>query len=78
MKRLNVTLAIEEELLQEARAVASRHRTSVNELIRKYLQQLVGQEHRRKAALDRIQGLLNQPMVHFEGPLPRRDELHDR
>jgi hypothetical protein len=78
MRRLNVTLAIEEELLQEARAVASRQRTSINELIRKYLQQLVGQEHRRLAALDRIQGLLDQPAVRFEGPLPRRDDLHER
>ncbi len=73
-----MTLAIEEDLLQEARAVAAKRRTSVNEMVRQYLQQVIGQEHRRLAALDRIKGLLDRPAVQFGGPLPSRDELHDR
>lgn len=78
MRRLNVTLAIEEDLLLAARAVAAKRHTSVNDMVRQYLKQLVGQEGRRKAALERIQGLLEQPAVHFGGPLPDRDELHER
>lgn len=78
MKRVNVTLAIEEDLLQEARAVAARSHTSVNEMVRHYLQQVVGKEQRRLAALDRIRGLLDRPPVTIGGRLPSRDELHER
>jgi len=77
MKRVNVTLAIEEDLLQEARAVAARSHTSVNEMVRNYLQQVVG-EQRRLAAFDRIRGLLERPSVTIGGRLPLRGELHER
>ena len=78
MKRLNVTLALEEDLLQEARAIAARQHTSVNEMMRQYLRQIVGQEHRRQAAWERIKDLLEEPPVRIGGPLPKRDELHAR
>jgi uncharacterized protein (DUF4415 family) len=78
MKRVNVTLAIEEDLLQEARAVAARSHTSVNEMVRNYLQQVVGKEQRRLAAFDRIRGLLERPSVTIGGRLPSRAELHER
>lgn len=77
-RRLNVTLVVEEDLLQEARAVAARRRTSVNELVREFLKNLVHQESRRLAAWERIQPLLDQPSVHLGGPRPSRDELHER
>ncbi len=78
MKRLNVTLVVEEDLLREARAVAARQHTSVNEMVRLYLQEVVGQESRRRAAFERIQHFLEHPKVHIGGPLPSRDELHER
>ena len=78
MRRLNVTLAIEEELLQAARAVAAQRQTSVNEMVRQYLEQVVGKERRRHAAWERIQGLLEQPPVVLGGPRPSRDDLHER
>jgi uncharacterized protein DUF6364 len=77
-KRLNVTLVVEEDLLREARAVASRRRTSVNEMVREFLKDVVSRESRRLAALERIQPLLDHPPVHLEEPRPSRDELHDR
>jgi len=78
MKRLNVTLVVEEDLLREAREVAARRRTSVNEMVREFLKNLVSQESRRLAALERIQPLLDRPAVHLGGPRPSRDELHQR
>lgn len=78
MKRLNVTLVVEEDLLREARAVAARRHTSVNEMMRQYLRQVVGQEHRRAEAFDRIRHLLERPSVQLGGPRPSRDELHER
>jgi hypothetical protein len=78
MKRLNLTLVVEEELLQEARALAARRRTSVNDLVRGFLADMVGQESRRLAAMKRIQPLLDRPRVHLGQPRPSRDELHER
>jgi hypothetical protein len=78
MRRLNLTLVVEEDLLREARAVAARRRTSVNEMVRQFLKDAVGQESRRLAALERIQPLLDRPIVHLGLPRPSRDELHER
>jgi len=78
MGRLNVTLAIEEELLQAARTVAAERHTSVNEMVRQYLKQVVGEERRRKAAWNRIKSLMETPSVVLEEPRPSRDELHAR
>lgn len=78
MKRLNMTLVVEEELLREARAVAARRRTSVNEMVRGFLKDVVSQESRRLAALESIQHLLDRPSVHLGGPRPSRAELHER
>lgn len=78
MGRLNVTLAIEEDLLQAARSVAAQRQTSVNEMVRQYLKQVVGEDRRRRAAWERIKGLVEQPPVVLGGPRPSRDELHER
>ena len=76
-RRLNVTLVVEEDLLREARAVAARRRTSVNDMVHEFLKGLVSQESRR-LALERIQPFLDRPSVHLGGPRPSRDELHER
>jgi len=78
MKRLNVTLVVEEDLLREARAVAVRRRTSVNEMVREFLTHVVSEESRRRAALERIQPFLDRPSVLLGGSRPTRDELHER
>jgi hypothetical protein len=77
-KRLNVTLVVEEDLLREARAVAARRRTSVNEMVREFLKSVVSQESRRLAAFERIQPLLEHPAVQLGTRRPSRDELHER
>lgn len=40
----NITLAIDEDLLDKARVLAAMRRTSVNEMVREYLKKLVEQE----------------------------------
>jgi uncharacterized protein DUF6364 len=77
-KRLNLTLVVERDLLREARTVAARRRTSVNEMVREYLQDVVSRESRRLAAWERIQPLLDRPGVHLGGRRPSRAELHER
>jgi len=78
MGRLNMTLVVEEDLLREARALAARRRTSVNEMVRQFLRDVVSQEDRRHAAFDRIRPLLEHPPVDLGGHRPSRDELHER
>lgn len=73
-----MTLVVEEDLLREARSVAARRRTSVNEMVRQFLQDVVSRESRRLAALEQIQAFLDRPPVHLGGPRPSRDKLHER
>lgn len=40
----NITLAIDDDLLQKARVLAAMKRTSVNEMVRQYLQREVDRE----------------------------------
>lgn len=77
-KRLNVTLVVEEELLREARAVAAQRRTSVNDMVRKFLEDVVRQEGRRLAAWERVRRLVERPTVELGARRPSRDELHER
>ena len=78
MKRRNLTLTVDEDLLREARAMAARRRTSVNEMVRGFLRDVVSQESRRLAAWERLQPLLDRHAVHLGRPRPSRDELHER
>jgi len=43
----NITLAIDEELLDKARVIAAIKRTSVNEMVREFLKRAVEQESSR-------------------------------
>jgi len=78
MKWRTLTLVIDEDLLREARAVAKRRRTSVGQMVREYLQEVVNRESRRRVALESIQPLLDRPPVHLGRLRPSRDKLHDR
>jgi len=78
MKRRNLTLTVDEDLLREARAMAARRRTSVNEMVRGFLRDVVSQESRRLAAWERLQPLLDRHAVHLGRPRTSRDELHER
>lgn len=76
--RTNLTLAIEEDLLLEARVIAAKQKTTVNELVRDFLGELVGSEQQRLAAWEQIRTLVERPKARFGGRLPSRDEIHER
>ena len=50
----NLTLSLDDELLQKAREAALREHTSVNALVREYLKQYVNARERRLRALDAL------------------------
>jgi hypothetical protein len=75
----NLTLTIDTEVLKRARMRALERDTSVNALVRKYLEDLAGQG----AALDPIAGLLELARRSNAGSGPAgrtwtRDELYER
>jgi len=78
MKKRNLTLTVDEDLLREAQAVAARRGTSVNEMVREFLKDVVSQESRRLAAWERIQPLLDRHPVRLRQLRPLRDELYER
>lgn len=53
----NLTLSLDDELLQKAREAALREHTSVNALVREYLTRYVDAKSRRLEALDALEAL---------------------
>lgn len=73
----NLTLSLDDELLQKARETALRERTSVNALVRDYLTRYVGASNRRLEALDTLDALAERSQSASKEPWSR-DSLHER
>jgi len=72
------TLTLDDELIRKARALAARRNRSVEALLREEISRLVNEdeayEAAKRAALDRL-----ERGSHLGGgPLPSREDLHDR
>ena len=74
---VNVTLSIDDEVIGRARRKAEAMGTSVNQLVREYLQQLAGsaQPGEIAAEFERLSGL---SQGHRRGWKFNREELHER
>ena len=74
----NITLALDEDILREARVLAAHRGLSVSGLLRQQLVQLIDDE--RGYAKARASALLRLARGQSleAGKLPRREELHDR
>ena len=73
----NLTLSIDEELLQKAREAAIRDNTSVNALVREYLAQYVNVRQRRLQALDALDAVADRTSSSSSEPWSR-ESLHER
>lgn len=74
----NVTLAVDEAVLREARRIAAERSTSLNALIRDYLGELTERESRIPAARRRIVELCRDARAEVGERGWTRDELHER
>jgi Family of unknown function (DUF6364) len=74
----NLTLAIDEGLLDRARVIAAIKRTSVNELVRAYLERLVEQEKGKDEAREALLKLAEESTADMGDWKWNRDELYDR
>lgn len=74
----NLTLAVEEEVLLEARKLALERNTTVNQLVREFLARLVEEHGRRTAALSRLRGHMQDGLFDVGEIDWRREDLHER
>jgi antitoxin component of RelBE/YafQ-DinJ toxin-antitoxin module len=74
---VNVTLAIDDQLILEARRRAESMGTSVNQLVRQYLEQLVGKSDSNTDATE-FERLSAAAQGDSSGWKFNREELHER
>lgn len=77
MKR-NLTLAIEEEILDQARIVAARRKRSLTALVRDFLSSLAREDREREASLRRIVRRMRAKPLRVGTSRWKREELHER
>jgi hypothetical protein len=56
----NITLSIDEAVLEQARVYAAKHKTTVNGLVRQHLQQLVRSDRRAEGAREALLRLIDE------------------
>jgi hypothetical protein len=74
----NVTIAVGEATLREARKIAAERSTSLNALIRGFLEELTEREAHAGRARRRIEKLCRQSTAEVGDRGWTRDELHER
>ena len=72
----NLTISVDEDLLQRARALARKQGTSLNSLLRGYLENLVG-EQPGEAVADELLMLMHEHGGRSGGRKIGRDELYE-
>jgi hypothetical protein len=74
---MNVTLAIDEKLLARARRVARQRKTTLNQLVRDYLERLTAGSDAPTVAAE-FERLWAEEQGHSRGWKWNREDLHDR
>ena len=74
----NVTIALEEPLLREARRIAAERETSLNALIRHFLTEIVERDSQAVQARKRIIVLCRTTNAEVGERTWTRDQLHER
>ena len=74
---MNVTLSVDDEVIQEARRRAEALGTSVNQLVREYLEQFAGKTDPNANAVE-FERLSRSSQGNSRGWKFNREELHER
>lgn len=72
----NLTLAIEDEVLEAARRLARENGTTLNQLVRDHLADLVAREGRRHAAAERLKRAMREELVEVGPRTWTREDLY--
>jgi antitoxin component of RelBE/YafQ-DinJ toxin-antitoxin module len=74
----NITLSVDEKVLAQARRYAAEHNTSINALVRQYLEQIAGNNERARQAMRELRAMSDRSTAEA-GPVRwKRDDLHER
>jgi metal-responsive CopG/Arc/MetJ family transcriptional regulator len=74
----NVTIALDESLLREVRRIAADRSTTLNAMIRGFLEELAQRESRAVKARGRIVELCRKTQAEVGPRTWSRDEIHER
>jgi hypothetical protein len=74
----NITLAIDEKILDQVRAYAARQGTTVNELVRRHFQQIAGNEDRARQAMRELREMSERSTARVGKITWKRDDLYER
>ena len=74
----NITLKIDDDLLERARELAFQRKTSINSIVRQRLEEFVSSDFRRDAALKGLQDFFNRTNARIGKKHWSRNELHER
>ncbi len=74
---MNITLAIDDELLRAARQAARAMGKSLNQLVREYLEQLTGRDEPQRD-IEELRRLSAEGKGRSRGWRFDRDEMHER
>ncbi|MFW6300607.1 MAG: DUF6364 family protein [Oceanicaulis sp.] len=72
----NLTLAIDEDLLDRARVLAAMRRTTVNAMVREYLERVVAEEREADEVTQELLKLSEQSEARMGDWRPSRDETY--
>ena len=75
---MNLTITVEDEVLKRARIRALEENTSVNAILREYLESYAGVSARRRDALEHLLRLSRRGEAGRGDATWTRDELHER
>ena len=74
----NITLKIDDRLLENARNLASQQKTSINAIIRETLERFVSSDQSREASLRGLDAFFLRSQARIGSKTWTRDELHER
>ena len=74
----NLTLSIDDKVLEEARKRALERGTSVNSMVRRYLEEVSGLSEKRRQALAELENLWKKSNVNVGDISWNRAQLHER
>jgi hypothetical protein len=74
----NVTITLDEAILRDARRIAAERSTSLNALIREFLERLTRRESDARRARSRIEELCRASTAEVGERAWSRDDLHER
>jgi hypothetical protein len=74
----NITLAVDEDVLDRVRVIAAERKTTVNGLVREYLERIASEQDRRAEARRRLRELMEKSQARL-GPDYKwnREELYE-